>query len=255
MSTPSLTPKIIGFLLKPALLASLLSVTLLPVHAQVVQVVQTTPDQTSLLAPQPSLPFPPGTASQLAINVDDTIHFQQLEGVGGTFNDSGAWLAQNKLTPPPRIHLMQDLFTETRIPPPFLDQITHPLEGAGVPLNYVAVQNEPLNQTTGYSSMFMNPTDEGRFIAGYLGPALRAMHFRNQNWNFIGQNVDPNDATPGILGYEHNWDNPKYPAVLLQDPNVRQYLAGVSFHCYAGNVADAQNAINHLYTDIHIYIT
>ena len=62
MSTPSLSPKTVVFLLKPTLLASLLSVTLLPVHAQVVEVVQTTPDQTSLLAPQPSLTFSPGTA-------------------------------------------------------------------------------------------------------------------------------------------------------------------------------------------------
>ena len=345
MSTPSLSPKTVGFLLKPTLLASLLSVTLLPVHAQVVEVVQTTPDQTSLLAPQPSLTFSPGTASQLAINVDDTIHFQQLEGVGGTFNDSGAWLVQNKLTPAQRIALMQDLFSENGIHLSFLRQpmgatdlslssytyddlpdndtdpnmqdfsidhdkayilptlreaiavnprmkvmalpwsppawmkdggtldggsfntanfpalslyftkFIHAYEAAGVPINYVAVQNEPLNQTSGYSSMFMNPTDEGRFIAGYLGPALRAMHFRNQNWNFIGQNADPNDATPGILGYEHNWDNPKYPAVLLQDPNVRQYLAGISFHCYAGNVADAQNAIHDLYPGTPIYFT
>ena len=122
MSTPSLSPKTVGFLLKPTLLASLLSVTLLPVHAQVVEVVQTTPDQTSLLAPQPSLTFTPGTASQLAINVDDTIHFQQLEGVGGTFNDSGAWLVQNKLTPAQRMALMQDLFSENGIHLSFLRQ-------------------------------------------------------------------------------------------------------------------------------------
>jgi hypothetical protein len=63
MSTPSPTRKTIGFLLKPTLLASLLSITLLPVHAQVVKVVQTTPDQTSLLAPQPSLTFTPGTGT------------------------------------------------------------------------------------------------------------------------------------------------------------------------------------------------
>ena len=68
MSTPSPTPKTIAFLLKPTLLASLLSVSLLPVHAQVVKVVQTTPDQTSLLAPQAPLSFTSGTASQLAIN-------------------------------------------------------------------------------------------------------------------------------------------------------------------------------------------
>jgi glucosylceramidase len=128
-------------------------------------------------------------------------------------------------------------------------------EANGVPINYVAVQNEPLYETGGYPTMFMNPLDEGRFISEYLGPALRNSHFHSRNWNFSGQNQDPEDATPGILGYEHNWDNPRYPEFLLQNPAVRQYLAGVSFHCYAGNVADAQNAIHNLDPGTPIYFT
>ena len=117
------------------------------------------------------------------------------------------------------------------------------------------MQNEPLNENPGYPTMFMNPHDEGQFIAGYLGPALRQMRLRNHGWNFNGQNGDPSDATPGILGYEHNWDNPKYPEILAEDPAVRQYLAGVSFHCYAGNVADGQNAVHDLANDVPIYFT
>jgi len=128
-------------------------------------------------------------------------------------------------------------------------------EENGIPVNYIAVQNEPLYQTSGYPTMFMNPLDQGRIIRDYLGPALRRMHFENHHWNFDGQNADPTDATPGILGYEHNWDNPRYPELLVQNPDVRQYLAGVSFHCYAGNVADAQNAIHDLDPGTPIYFT
>lgn len=128
-------------------------------------------------------------------------------------------------------------------------------EKNGIPIQYLAVQNEPLYQTTGYPTMFMNSYDQARFIREYLGPALRWLQLRNHHWNFDDQNLDPKDATPGILGYEHNWDNPKYPETLLQDPNVRQYLAGVSFHCYAGNVADAQNAIHNLYPGTPIFFT
>ncbi len=104
----------------------------------------------------------------------------------------------------------------------------------GFPINYVAVQNEPLYETGGYPTMFMTPLDEGNFISQHLGPALVAQRFRNLGWNFANQNTDPNDATPGILGYEHNWDNPLYPELLLRNPAVRPFLAGVSFHCYAG---------------------
>src|SRR5258708_27385923 len=60
--------------------------------AQSVNVVLTTPDQTSLLAPQTPLTFASGGSGQLAINIDDTIRYQRLEGVGGSFTDSSAYL-------------------------------------------------------------------------------------------------------------------------------------------------------------------
>lgn len=128
-------------------------------------------------------------------------------------------------------------------------------EANGIPINYVAVQNEPLYETGGYPSMFMTPVDEGNFISRHLGPALMAQGFRNRGWNFASQNTDANDATPGILGYEHNWDNPLYPELLLRNPAVRPFLAGVSFHCYAGDVAAAQNAIHDLQPGTPIWFT
>jgi O-glycosyl hydrolase len=322
-----------------------LSVCSQRVVAQTVAVVQTNPDQSALLTPQTPLTFTHGTASETAINVDDTIHYQQLEGVGASFNDSDAYLVWNKLTPAQRTALMKDLFSPDGIhlsylrqsmggndlslssytyddmpagetdpqmkrfsiahdqayiiptiksafaanpdikvqalpwSPPAWMKTTGTLDGGslntenfpalalyfskfiqayeaqGIPINYVSVQNEPLNETSGYPSMFMNPHDEGQFIAQYLGPQLRNLHLRNQGWNFARQSHDPTDATPGIFGYEHNWDNPKYPETLAEDPTVRQYLAGVSFHCYAGTVADAQNALHDLAGDVPIYFT
>jgi glucosylceramidase len=313
--------------------------------AQSVSVVETTPDQTSLLAPQAAVSFAPGTSDVMAINVNDTIGYQKLEGVGASFTDSAAYLVWNQLTPAQRTQLMNDLFspggihlsflrqpmgatdlalssyTYDDVPPgetdPNLTQfsIAHDeayiiptlkaalaanpqikvqalpwsppawmktsdsLDGGtlnteylsslakyftkfiqayetkGIPINYISAQNEPLYQTTGYPTMFMTPKDEGQFISEYLGPTLRDLHLKNAGWNFNGQNTDPTDATPGIFGYEHNWDNPKYSEILLQDPSVRPWLAGVSFHCYAGNVADAQNAIHDLDPGTPIYFT
>ncbi|HEY2002223.1 MAG TPA: glycoside hydrolase family 30 beta sandwich domain-containing protein, partial [Acidobacteriaceae bacterium] len=317
---------------------------------QTVSVVQTNPDQSALLSPQPAVSFVPGTGSQLAINVDDTVRYQRLEGVGASFTDSGAYLVWNKLTPAQRSDLMQTLFGANGIHLSFLRQpmgatdlalsnytyddlsagdtdpqmrqfsIDHDkayiipvlqaalaanpqikvlalpwsppgwmktsgvtgggslntadfdalakyfvkfvqaYEANGIPVNYVSVQNEPLYETSGYPTMFMTPLDEGRFISQHLAPALRAQHLRNQGWNgrpwnFNYQNANPTDATPGIFGYEHNWDNPLYPELLLRDPAVRQDLAAVSFHCYAGNVADAQNAIHNAYPEMPIWFT
>ncbi len=231
---------------------------------QTVSVVETTPDQTQLLAPQPSLTFALGSGAELPINVDDTVRYQQFDGVGASFTDTSAYLVWKKLTPEQRGALMQDLFSAQGIHLSFLRQpmgatdlalssytyddlptgstdpemrrfsIAHDLpyiiptlqsalsvnpfikiealpwsppawmktsgslyggtldpanfpalaqyftqfirdyESNGIPINYVAVQNEPLNQSTGYPSTFMTPDDEGRFIAGYLGPALRS---------------------------------------------------------------------------------
>ena len=315
------------------------------VWAQTVSVVQTNPDQSALLTPQTPVTFNSGTASQVAINVDDTIRYQQLEGVGASFNDSDAFLVWNKLSAGQRAQLMNDLFSPAGIHLSFLRQsmgandlslssytyddvapgqtdpqmkqfsiahdeayilptlkaafqvnpaikvealpwsppawmkTTGTLNGGsfnaeyfpalalyftkfvqayeehGIPINYVSVQNEPLNETAGYPSMFMNPHDEGQFIGQYLGPKLRSAAFRNKGWNFARQSQDPTDATPGVLGYEHNWDDPKYPEILAEDPAVRPYLAGVSFHCYAGNAANAQNALHDLAADVPIFFT
>ncbi len=318
--------------------------------AQTVNVVQTNGDQSALLAPQTPLVFTTGTAAQTAINIDDTIKYQQLEGVGGTFNDSDAYLVMNKLSATQRTDLMNDLFSPSGIhlsflrqpmgatdlslstytyddvapgetdpemaqfsiahdqayiiptikaafaanpdikvlalpwsPPAWMkttgtvdggsfnkanfpalalyfDKFIQAYRANGIPVDYVAVQNEPLYETSGYPSMFMNPADEGEFIARYLGPQLQHSRFRNAGWNFAAQPFAGNlrsreDAPPGILGYEHNWDNPKYPETLAENPQVRQFLAGVSFHCYAGNVADAQNALHDLAADVPIYFT
>jgi glucosylceramidase len=93
-----------------------------PALGQTVQVVQTNPDQSALLSPQPSLTFALGAGSALAINIDDTIRYQTLEGVGASFTDSAAWLVWEKLTPAQRNHLMQDLFSPEGIHLSFLRQ-------------------------------------------------------------------------------------------------------------------------------------
>jgi glucosylceramidase len=87
-----------------------------------------------------------------------------------------------------------------------------------IPIYALSVQNEPLYSTTGYPSESLTAGDESTFIATNLGPALSAAQLGNVN----------------IFGYEHNWDNTNYPESVLAS-SAAQYVAGSSFHCYAGD--------------------
>ncbi len=108
---------------------------------------------------------------------------------------------------------------------------------AGVPVAYVTVQNEPLNETTTYPGMLLPTTDEANFIAKYLGPAL----VKNQ-------------LSTKILAYDHNWDMPAYPQAIYSDPGAAKYVAGTAWHWYAGS-PDAQTAVHDLYPQKGAYIT
>ncbi len=94
----------------------------------------------------------------------------------------------------------------------------------GIPIYGLSVQNEPLNSTTGYPSESLAASDESTFIASDLGPAL----------------TNAGLGSVKIFGYEHNWDNTAYPESVLGSPAL-QYVAGSSFHCYAGDPSAQSN--------------
>ncbi len=108
----------------------------------------------------------------------------------------------------------------------------------GLPIYAVSMQNEPLNSTTGYPSSYVAAADEANFIATNLGPALAS----------AGQ------SSVKIFGYEHNWDQPQYPETLLANSNAYNFLAGSSFHCYAGGVS-AQSQVKIAYPNKDIWFT
>ena len=107
----------------------------------------------------------------------------------------------------------------------------------GIPIYAVAVQNEPLYSTTGYPSESLAANDEATFIANNLGPALN-----NAGLNSVK-----------IFGYEHNWDNTAYPETVLSSP-AAQYVAGTSFHCYAGDPS-AQSTVRTAFPAKDIWFT
>ena len=110
-------------------------------------------------------------------------------------------------------------------------------ESEGISIDAISVQNEPLYSTPDYPSMGMNATAQADFIKNHIGPAFRE-----------------NNISTKILIYDHNWDNTDYALSVLGDPDVRQFIAGSAWHCYAGS-RQAQSTVHDAYPEKDIYFT
>ena len=106
----------------------------------------------------------------------------------------------------------------------------------GIPIYAISVQNEPLYSTSNYPSESLSASDEADFIANHLGPAM----------------TNAGLSSVKIFGYEHNWDNPSYAETVLA--SAASYVAGSSFHCYAGDVS-AQSQVRTAYPSKDIWFT
>ncbi|GIH17152.1 discoidin domain-containing protein [Rugosimonospora africana] len=115
---------------------------------------------------------------------------------------------------------------------PLADYFTKFLQAyaaAGVPVQYVTPQNEPLYEPATYPGMFLPAAQEDDLVKNYLGPDLRAHH-----------------VNTGILAYDHNWDVVSYPETMYADPAAVGYVTGTAWHCYAGD-ATAQSVSHNDY--------
>ncbi|GAA1829986.1 discoidin domain-containing protein [Agromyces salentinus] len=122
---------------------------------------------------------------------------------------------------------------------------------AGVPIDFLTVQNEPQNRTPdGYPGMDMPVADQARVIS-ILGPLLKVASPRTK-----------------ILGYDHNWathpndlantppgqdPEPDYAAELLQT-KAAKWIDGTAFHCYYGDPS-AQTALHEQFPAKGIWFT
>jgi O-glycosyl hydrolase len=107
----------------------------------------------------------------------------------------------------------------------------------GIPISYVTVQNEPLIAPSGYPGMEMSASVQAYFIKNHLGPAFSA-----------------NGISTKILAYDHNWDTTNYPDAILSDSNAAQYISGIAWHCYGGDVS-AQTLFHNKYPNKGNFIT
>ncbi|KAJ9137085.1 Glycoside hydrolase family 30 protein [Pleurostoma richardsiae] len=87
-------------------------------------------------------------------------------------------------------------------------------QNAGVTVDAITIQNEPLNSNAGMPSMYIFADESGTLIQDNVGPAIRAAGFNTEIW-----------------AYDHNTDHPEYPQTVIDEAS--QYVSGAAWHCYA----------------------
>ena len=110
------------------------------------------------------------------------------------------------------------------------------MEGEGIPIDAITVQNEPLHPGNN-PSLLMLAKDQGEFIKKHLGPAFKR-----------------NEISTKIVIYDHNADRPDYPISILNDSHAAQYIDGSAFHLYGGTI-DALSEVHNAHSDKHLYFT
>ncbi|NCT84315.1 MAG: glycosyl hydrolase [Comamonadaceae bacterium] len=111
------------------------------------------------------------------------------------------------------------------------------MKAEGVPIFALTLQNEPHFEPGDYPGMRMPPATRAAVVGQHLGPLLKARGMQTQ-----------------ILEWDHNWDEPWSPMAMLADPTARQYVSGVAWHCYAGDVS-AQSQVAQHFPELDVWFT
>lgn len=107
----------------------------------------------------------------------------------------------------------------------------------GVPVSMLTIQNEPNFEPENYPGERVDPPQRAEIIGRYVGPTFKSLGLRTQ-----------------ILDWDHNWDHPEMPLGVLSDPAARQYVSGIAWHCYNGDVS-AQSPVHDAYPDKDAWLT
>jgi glucosylceramidase len=104
-------------------------------------------------------------------------------------------------------------------------------QAAGIPIDYISLQNEPLYVPPAYPGMSMNAGTQLGVLRDFMLPALQNAGLSTQ-----------------VLVYDHNWDAASYPESVLADPTVQasDLVAGTAWHGYGGTPG-AQQILQNLY--------
>ncbi|HTV15619.1 MAG TPA: chitobiase/beta-hexosaminidase C-terminal domain-containing protein [Acidobacteriaceae bacterium] len=110
---------------------------------------------------------------------------------------------------------------------------------AGIPIDYITIQNEPLNIQTTYPTMGMSDTAQLSLLQGYVLPALSAASLSTK-----------------VMVYDHNWDTPTYPQTVIGGLTAQQLtqIAGTAWHGYGG-APGAQQILQNQYPSLGNWMT
>ncbi|WP_431293985.1 glycoside hydrolase family 30 protein [Pedobacter sp. P26] len=110
------------------------------------------------------------------------------------------------------------------------------MQKAGIPIDAITVQNEPLHPGNNPSLLMVAP-DQALFVKKFLGPAFAKAHIKTK-----------------IIIYDHNADRPDYPISILDDAEARKYIDGSAFHLYGGRI-EALTDVHNAHPDKNIYFS
>lgn len=110
------------------------------------------------------------------------------------------------------------------------------MKAAGITIDAVTPQNEPLNPNN-TPSMSMQATEEEAFVKNNLGPAFQAAGLSTK-----------------IIVWDHNCDLPSYPLTILADADAAKYVDGSAFHLYNGDIS-ALGQVHDAYPNKNVYFT
>jgi glucosylceramidase len=102
-------------------------------------------------------------------------------------------------------------------------------KAAGIPIDYISLQNEPLFVPSNYPGMCLPGLASEPNACSSSTDQTTALHH-------ILPALTTNGITTKVLVYDHNWDRPDYPSAVLADPTIlsSSQVAGVAWHGYGG---------------------
>lgn len=119
----------------------------------------------------------------------------------------------------------------------YMVRYVNEMKAEGVPIFALTLQNEPHFEPPDYPGMRLTPRARAAIVGQHLGPLLKARGMSTQ-----------------ILEWDHNWDEPWSPLSMLSDATAKQYVSGVAWHCYAGDVS-AQSQVAQHHPELDVWFT
>jgi O-glycosyl hydrolase len=119
----------------------------------------------------------------------------------------------------------------------YLVRFVEAYRAEGIEVHALTIQNEPEYHPESYPTCGWTAAQQRDFIRDHLGPLFRARGLRTLIWCF-----------------DHNFNNPGFPATILRDPRAAQYVDGAAFHHYEGKPA-AMAKLRGEFPNHHVYFT